>query len=272
MVKLCPICGKKVDVRSFKQHELRHQKELEKENLLARGIVCEHCGKVFYKDYRKNRMDIPKFCSRSCTNSRTFTEETKKQISISVNSHFPEKLQLGEKEFWRLQKRKRNYQNKNKRVCLDCGKEYFLFGKRKYPDLCKDCAFKKGGEASASKENSHNVSKSELYFRKLCQEKGYNIVCNKPMFNGFDADIIFLDYKIALHWNGPWHYEGMINGIKGYSWKQIHERDRRRYKNVEDSGYKNYIIRYTERFNKEKVQREFEKFEKFLRKEYNISR
>lgn len=27
------------------------------------------------------------------------------------------------------------------------------------------------------------------------------------MFNGWDADIIIEDLKIAILWNGKWHYE-----------------------------------------------------------------
>lgn len=29
---------------------------------------------------------------------------------------------------------------------------------------------------------------------------------NKPMFNGWDADVLIFDFNIAVMWNGKWHY------------------------------------------------------------------
>lgn len=49
--------------------------------------ICETCGKTFYEDWRKNlksrRKSLPRFCSRSCSNTRVFSIETKEKMSKS---------------------------------------------------------------------------------------------------------------------------------------------------------------------------------------------
>ena len=49
-------------------------------------------------------------------------------------------------------------------------------------------------------------SKNEIYFANLCSLH-YRILTNVKMFEGWDADIILSDHKIAVMWNGIWHYK-----------------------------------------------------------------
>lgn len=60
------------------------------------------------------------------------------------------------------------------------------------------------------------------------------------MFNGYDADVIIPDLKLAIHWNGIWHYKPLINEEH---FKKICNRDVERYNQIEKCGYKNYIIK-----------------------------
>lgn len=47
-------------------------------------MICERCGKEFFEDYRKGfQRYAPRFCSRSCANGRSFSEESKRKKSES---------------------------------------------------------------------------------------------------------------------------------------------------------------------------------------------
>lgn len=54
-------------------------------------------------------------------------------------------------------------------------------------------------------------------------KKHFNVSHNIPIANGWDADILLNDYKIAILWNGPWHYKEM--NIGNHSLKQVVSRD-----------------------------------------------
>lgn len=45
-------------------------------------MICEKCGKEFFKDWRRDKVTRKtkcRFCCRGCANSRIHTEETKKK-------------------------------------------------------------------------------------------------------------------------------------------------------------------------------------------------
>lgn len=46
--------------------------------------VCESCGKTFTEDWIKWSDDVPRFCSRACSNKRHHSKEVKEKISSSV--------------------------------------------------------------------------------------------------------------------------------------------------------------------------------------------
>lgn len=52
-------------------------------------MLCEKCGKEFESDWRKDKElikknPIPRFCCRACSNSRKFSEESKRKKSESL--------------------------------------------------------------------------------------------------------------------------------------------------------------------------------------------
>ena len=83
------------------------------------------------------------------------------------------------------------------------------------------------------------------------------------MFNGWDADIILLEEKIAILWNGKWHYEKIT---KKHSVEQVQIRDRIKIDEILKSGFKPYIINDMGKYNKEFVNSEFEKLKNSLNK------
>lgn len=65
--------------------------------------------------------------------------------------------------------------------------------------------------------------------------------------------------KIAILWNGKWHYENIMGDLK-----QIQNRDKIKYDEIVSFGYMPYIITDLGRFSKVKCEVEFKRFEEFL--------
>lgn len=111
-----------------------------------------------------------------------------------------------------------------------------------------------GGKISATCQQKR--SKNEIYMAELCISHfgNDNIDTNSPIFNGWDADIIIHSHKIAILWNGIWHYKKII---RQQSLEQIQNRDR--IKNIEiiKYGYEPYIIKDMGKHNKKFVDKQF---------------
>lgn len=53
-----------------------------------------------------------------------------------------------------------------------------------------------------------------MYFCELCEKEFKNVGHNEPIFNGWDADVLLYDIKVAILWNGKWHYETVFEKQK----------------------------------------------------------
>lgn len=95
-------------------------------------------------------------------------------------------------------------------------------------------------------------------FCNLCEDYfgKERVLHNEPIFNDWDADIILLDYKLAILWNGPWHYKKVI---EGHSLEQVQNRDKIKIAEIEKAGYTAYIINdgANKRMTKQQVYEEF---------------
>lgn len=156
------------------------------------------------------------------------------------------------------------------RTCTICSKEFVVKGysKKKYcssscydgSDLKKEIG-RKFGLKSAEIQKENRRSKNEIYFFDLCKEKYNEVLNNEPIFNGWDADVVITKYKIAILWNGKWHYEKIT---KKHSVKQVENRDKIKIKEIESCGYLPYIIKDMGRENKDFVEKEFEKLTGYI--------
>lgn len=151
--------------------------------------------------------------------------------------------------------------------CKNCGKET---PNRKRITCSKECCIKFlkeknhyriNGLKSVIAQKETKRSKNEILFARLCKEEFNTILENEPMFNGWDADVIIPDFKIAILWNGPWHYKKIKE--KHYL-EQVQNRDQIKIKEIETLGYKAYIIKDDGKYNKKFVYSKFEKFKKFI--------
>ena len=220
--------------------------------------ICEKCGKEYQIILTESQFKKKKhfFCSRSCANSKKHTEEQKIKISQQL------------KKYYKTHTKKQI--NKTYTNCLACGKQIKINKsgycvKCRYLHLSTETKQKLSlaGRKSIEHQKETRRSKNEIDFYNLCKEKFINVLHNEPLFNGWDADIILPDLKIAILWNGKWHYEKIT--LK-HSVKQIQNRDKIKIKEIQNCNYIPYIIKDLGKVNHKKVQFEFEKFLKYLDK------
>jgi hypothetical protein len=113
---------------------------------------------------------------------------------------------------------------------------------------------RKGGQVSATRQSRR--SQNEIYFSELCAQQ-FEITTNEPYFEGWDADVIIHSHKLAILWNGIWHYKQIS---KTQSLKQVQARDRVKLAIIEKHGYTPYIIVDMGKHDKQFVEQEFETF------------
>lgn len=80
---------------------------------------------------------------------------------------------------------------------------------------------------------------------------------NEPLFNGWDADVILLDQKIAVMWNGKWHYEKLT---EKHSVLQVQTRDAIKASEIEKAGFRLYVIKDLGGEDKNFVEEQFRLF------------
>ncbi len=214
-------------------------------------MKCEFCEKQHNGNYGSGR-----FCGSKC--ARTFSSVK----SLNLKN---EKISLGLKKYHK--KRPSPPQELFERTCV-CGTKFFVnkwqikFKAAKYCGVV--CGRMYGGKAGGkiSAKNQVRRSKNEVFFGELCEKEFRCVDFNKSMFNGWDADIIIHDFKIAVLWNGKWHYEKIT---KKHSLKQVQNRDEIKVGEIIRSGYTPFVIKDMGKYKKKFVLAEFEKFKQFLK-------
>ena len=219
-------------------------------------VKCHNCNKEFEIIEREHQHPKKEkyYCSRSCANSRKHSDTTKKRISVSMNNYFIEN----------------NKESKHIHQCVYCHIDFI--SKKKTQQFCsRSCSTKhmnktnnaghKGGMKSCQIQKETRRSKNEKYFSDLCKLKFKNVVTNEPIFNCWDADIILLDHKVAVLWNGKWHYEKIT---QKHSVKQVQNRDKIKIKEIISAGFYPYIIKDMGKHNTKFVIEEFNKFVNYL--------
>ena len=206
---------------------------------------CENCGNIMTVFYGSGR-----FCSRSCANTRQHSDETKAKIGKSgLNRVYKRDISKNIISYER-----------NPNRCTQCGKalSYNMRFRKTCSDECLHTLRSELGKKLVALQNLR--SKNEIAFCQLCEQYfgKENVLHNAVMFNGWDADIIIPDLKVAILWNGPWHY---IEISKTQKLKQVQNRDRIKQREIINCGYRPYIIEDVKR-EKNKVEKEFETFKK----------
>ena len=258
--RLCKLNPNKVDATYLSQNAINTNNKLKvkyKEyklslNKITFERVCENCGKVFYIEDYENRKEFPKCCSSFCAHSLSGKSNTygTKQVmckqcgnTFEVNKHYSG-----------------NY------ICEECKNKNSKKKTIRYISEETRQKLREAGKKSAQKQAELRRSKNEIAFCDLCESYFYNVEHNKPIFNGWDADVIIHDIKYAVLWNGAVHYKPIF-GQANYN--RVINRDKIKLKEIERAGYIPYIIKDVGKHNDNFVQEKFNEFIKYLR-ENNI--
>jgi hypothetical protein len=164
---------------------------------------------------------------------------------------------------------KKLYPPKPPRECVVC-KQSFIHKKRK---TCSDeCLYKfkvaqgkRTGPAAgrASQAAQPRRSKGETLFCNLCINFGKeNVLSNAQIFtdkngNKWDADIVITNARIAVCYNGIYHYQKVA---AQHYLKQVQSRDAIKKRIIFDNQYIQYIVKDMGRFNVSFVYKEFHQF------------
>jgi len=123
-----------------------------------------------------------------------------------------------------------------------------------------------GGLVSAKKQFRRSFN--EVYFAELCKKVFKTVLTNERIFDGWDSDVIIEDLKIAVAWNGIWHYKQVR---ADHNLEQVQTRDKSKDIIIKDHEYFHYIIKDMGSKNKNFVIKEFNKFIDFVNEQYNYN-
>jgi hypothetical protein len=214
------------------------QNRIKRKTVLERNCLNEKCNKVF-----KPHDNRGKFCSSSCSgthsckNGKIIIPSIKKMMNcLMCNIECI---------------RKRTKQKLCSNICRD------NYQRRDENKEKLKCYGEKGGKISAHSQQRR--SKNEIYFAELCETHfgKENVITNEPIFDGWDADVIIPSKKIAILWNGQWHYKQIM---KSQSLLQVQTRDRIKVAIIKKYGYTPYIIKDMGKYKPEFVKEQFENF------------
>ena len=216
-------------------------------------FTCVKCGNSYELELSKNQLEKEEFrkhCSIKCANQRKISQETKNKISESASKHkhadITKICKNCKKEF------AVKYSKRIKTFCSrSCSAKY---NNRQHPEIGKN-----GGIKSALMRCKR--SKNEILFAQLCQLIFSDVKTNENIFNGWDADVIINDIKVAVLWNGVWHYKKIT---KKHSLEQVKNRDAIKIKEITNAGYIPYVIQDMGKYNPDFVKNQFEQFKKYF--------
>lgn len=219
---------------------------------------CESCGSDHDGEYGSGR-----FCKAQCARSFA-TKNKRKEISEKVRETLTGSGKTITIECPVCGKfRTRNWNRRNIITCSrECGNSWRYHPSNPASKKALEEA-RSAGRKSAAAQRETRRSRNEMHFFELIRNKFPDAVNNEPMFDGWDADVIIPSLKIAIHWDGPWHWRQI--GYK-QSLKQVQKRDKIKRVKIEACGYTNYTIKDTSgKSLKEKESFVKDKFESFLK-------
>jgi len=279
---LCPICSSpKKESNKFCSYSCRNKsrvwddesrkrlsesvKKSIQNDYLQKEHTCCVCGKVETKIVHKNKKERNFYCSSKCSNSRIRDESVKSKISNSMKSYYDK---VGRRDT----------------LVVKCGycQNDFLTKKRTQKFCSRSCSSKFNMSLDSRKEelrlrmmkslqslSEKRRSKNEIMFFELCDSEFDNVRHNECIFDEWDADVILMNEKVAVLWNGKWHYEKIT---EKHSVSQVQNRDKLKMKSIIRMGWTPYVIKDMGRHNKNFVRDEFEKFKIWLKNHLEMSK
>lgn len=107
---------------------------------------------------------------------------------------------------------------------------------------CLSTAFSTGGRSGGkiSAKIQTRRSKDEIALFELIASQIPSAIPNHQIVGGWDADIYLPEQRIAILWNGPWHYKEL--GISGHSLLQVQNRDHIKQKEFNAMGIRVFVF------------------------------
>ena len=277
--RLCKLNPNKIDTSFLSQNAINTNKKLkEKHDEYLKSLklkkfecICKNCGKIFYIEDYENRKSFPKCCSSYCSHSLSGKTNNNgiKQIEciqcgkiFEVNKHYAGKQICNEckKENIEKIKQEKQHQKNIKKINVKNKKTNKII--TRYISEETRQKFREAGKKSARKQAEIRRSKNEIEFCNLCENYFNNVEHNKPIFNGWDADVILHDIKFAILWNGKVHYEPIFGQA---NLNRVINRDKIKLKEIHNAGYIPYIIKDVGKHNNNFVEEKFNEFIKYLK-------
>lgn len=198
---------------------------------------------------------IVKFCTRSCNISfqnkhrnTSFRLDLKHAKCVKCHQELYIKKQQSPNKA-KCQQCKltfiKRYVSKTK-TCSDC-QQLFTTKNGKFCLQCLKIRRMDAGRKSAALQALTRRSWSEIELGKLCQVRFSHVSFNDPIFPNdpptkthWDADILIHEYRVAILWNGPWHYRKLR--FK-HNVEQVQQRDQIKINRIIAAGWHPLIIK-----------------------------
>lgn len=207
--------------------------------------LCLFCNKEIVN---KNN----KFCNRSCAASfnnlkrhqEGYTLNGKSKVLNCLDCKVELIVPLNSSNSIRCTDCYLHHINNKEIICAKCNEKFVGAYYREYCNDCLHLIRVEQGRIGGLIRNTIRVkrSKNEIHFVNLCIDYfGIdNVLLNESMFDGWDADVIIKVLKIAVLWNGKWHYEKIT---EKHSLSQVQNRDKIKKDIIMKYGYIPYIIK-----------------------------
>lgn len=184
--------------------------------------LCRECGNVI--PYNKRSY---KFCSHSCSTTSTNVARGSRTASTRAKIAQSRAGKPSNHKYCRVS------------FCVMCSKTLPFSDNSTCSKECLSLRYQQIGKNLAA--NLNNRSKDEIKLYDLCFKEFSNVKHNEQLVDGWDADIILSDKKIAILWNGPWHYKEMPGLI--HSLQQVQNRDTIKINVLQNAGWKVIVFR-----------------------------
>lgn len=268
-----------------------HNKVALKQSILKNEIEQTRKPRIFIcsnpmckKEYQLNLTDkeydmvlkgkkyITKFCCRSCANGKGMSHEMRSQNIHKKSIRIKYKKSNRVYYFKQCPICNKWFLNTHNNKCCSIKCKNNLRSTRQISESTR-LKLSIAGRKSVAKQFLQKRSKCEDQFYQMCKKYFSLVEHNKPIFNGWDADILLPKLKIAIQWNGPWHYK-QISKRKGSSLLAIQNRDKIKKNEILKMGWSLYIIKdQSQHKNLQKmiqfIENHFKRFIKFISNHIN---
>ena len=225
--------------------------------------VCEKCEKPIVEPYGSGR-----FCNSKCARSFA-TLNCRKEISEKVSSSLRGRESNQRPEGWAGITSQEyqcpmcdenfvvTYNSRHRKFCSkSCFHSFVFSDKNPNKDVMMEVA-RNAGKKSAMNQSQNRRSKNEILFSNMCKSRFDDCLNNHEIVDGWDADVVIPSKKVAVMWNGQWHYYPIVGDEY---LKKVKKRDNIKLNSFMKSGYNVYVIEDHGKHNPDFVKEKFEKF------------